>query len=190
MIESSDAENLLSRFRQWLEEAHTEAEADRSERDPTGGNGEDREVGLYRLVEEFTALRHELKLQTKSTRGLQEQTEAVLPALRQAIEQFRAVEPSGIRPAADPGKSLAEALADLDEKRSAAAAWRSRKDGRAWSRNPTPHSPPRLMRTWRVSRGSAGAGTARITRSCAPSPWGKARRSVQRSSRRSSKVTT
>ena len=34
-----------------------------------------REFGLIDLVEEFTALRHELKLQTKSGRGLIEQTE-------------------------------------------------------------------------------------------------------------------
>ncbi len=115
MIESSDTENLLSRFRQWLEEARTDADFDGAAPDQSDANGENREVGLYRLVEEFTALRHELKLQTKSTRGLQEQTEAVLPALRQAIEQFRTAEPSGTRTAGDSGKSLAEALADLDE---------------------------------------------------------------------------
>ena len=73
------------------------------------------EFGLIDLVEEFTALRHELKLQTKSARGLQEQTEALLPALRQAIEQFRSVEPKEAQAAWTAGKPLAEALADLDE---------------------------------------------------------------------------
>ena len=94
MIESSDTEDLLSRFRQWLEEARIEADFEGPAAGAAAGDGEDHEVGLYRLVEEFTALRHELKLQTKSTRGLQEQTEALLPAVRQAIEQFRSVEPS------------------------------------------------------------------------------------------------
>lgn len=108
-----DEETLLSRFRQWLQEARADAEA--PGREPPALDAEDHEVGLYRLVEEFTALRHELKLQTKSSRGLQEQTEALVPALRQAIEQFRAVEPREAQAAWTASKPLAEALADLDE---------------------------------------------------------------------------
>ena len=108
-----DEETLLSRFRQWLQEASADAEA--PGREPPALDAEDHEVGLYRLVEEFTALRHELKLQTKSSRGLQEQTEALVPALRQAIEQFRAVEPRAAQAAWTASKPLAEALADLDE---------------------------------------------------------------------------
>ena len=46
-------------------------------------------VRVIDLVEEFTALRHELKLQTKSGRGLIDQTENTVAALRQAIDQFR-----------------------------------------------------------------------------------------------------
>ena len=113
MMGPLDEETLLSRFRQWLQEARAEAEA--PGREPPALDAEDHEVGLYRLVEEFTALRHELKLQTKSTRGLQEQTEALVPALRQAIEQFRAVEPREAQAAWAASKPLAEALADLDE---------------------------------------------------------------------------
>jgi len=88
MIDWPDDETLLARFRQWLHQTRSEAD------DPTlateegpPADGEGRAVGLYRLVEEFTALRHELKLQTKSTRGLQEQAEALLRAMQQAIEQ-------------------------------------------------------------------------------------------------------
>jgi molecular chaperone GrpE len=116
-----DEETLLSRFRQWLHEARAEVDADTDAFSPTSSpvesatEPEDHDVGLYRLVEEFTALRHELKLQTKSTRGLQDQTEALVPALRQAIEQFRAVEPREAQAAWTAGKPLAEALADLDE---------------------------------------------------------------------------
>jgi molecular chaperone GrpE len=113
MIDPIDMESLLSRFRQWLQEAHTEAEA--LEPEPPAHDALDHEVGLYRLVEEFTALRHELKLQTKSARGLQEQTESFLPALRQALEQFRPGEPRRDRTAWDAGKPLAEGLGDLDE---------------------------------------------------------------------------
>jgi molecular chaperone GrpE len=122
MREPLDREDLLSRFREWLAEASAEAPGDAS----AGSEALESEVGLYRLVEEFTALRQELKLQTKSTRGLQEQTETLLPALRQAIEQLRVAAsaptpPGGASRAGDrdspwkAGKPLAEALADLDE---------------------------------------------------------------------------
>jgi molecular chaperone GrpE len=118
MREPVDAENLLSRFREWLAEASAEESADA----PAGSEVSENEVGLYRLVEEFTALRQELKLQTKSTRGLQEQTETLLPAVRQAIEQLRAgggVPAGGGTRGGDiawkAGKPLAEGLADLDE---------------------------------------------------------------------------
>jgi molecular chaperone GrpE len=110
MTEPIDEEALLDQFRQWMREARTGVMGD----GPPSSEIAD-EVGLYRLVEEFTALRHEVKLQTKGSRGLQEQAEALLPALKQAIEQFRAVEPREAQAAWVAGKPLAEALADLDE---------------------------------------------------------------------------
>jgi molecular chaperone GrpE len=119
MIEQTAAESLLSRFREWL----AEADAEVLEPTPAESQGPESEVGLYRLVEEFTALRHELKLQTKGTRGLQEQTETLLPALRQAIEALRVSGGGGAQRgesrtadlAWKTAKPLAEALADLDE---------------------------------------------------------------------------
>jgi molecular chaperone GrpE len=116
MIDRPEDATLLAQFRQWLH--RTRAEADEAALAIEGlppAVDEGRAVGLYRLVEEFTALRHELKLQTKSTRGLQEQAEALLRALSQAIEQFRAVEPREAQAAQAAGRPLAEALADLDE---------------------------------------------------------------------------
>lgn len=107
-----DEEALLDRFRQWLRDARAEAEA--TEYDPPPVE-DDNGFGLYRLVEEFTALRHEVKLQTKGSRGLQEQAETLLLALRQSIEQFRSVEPREAQAVWAAGKPLAEALADLDE---------------------------------------------------------------------------
>jgi molecular chaperone GrpE len=107
-----DVEEVLDRFRHWLEAARIGAD----DRAPDGYDGEPgREFGLVRLVEEFTALRHELKLQTKSGRGLIEQGESMVAGLRQAIEHFRSVEPKEARAAWAAGKPIAEALADLDE---------------------------------------------------------------------------
>src|SRR5262249_50744157 len=108
-----DVEEMLARFRDWLREARTELEETNHELAPT--DAEVHEVGLYQLVEEFTALRHELKLETKSSRILQEQTQSAVAALGQATEQSRAVEPKEAQAAGAAGKSLAEALADLDE---------------------------------------------------------------------------
>jgi molecular chaperone GrpE len=122
MIEraSGDIEAILDRFRRWLESAREEAEAlapgglhalDGAD-EAAGGRPE---FGLVNLVEEFTALRHELKLQTKSGRGLIDQAESMVAALRQAIEHFRSVEPKEAQAAWSAGKPIAEALGDLDE---------------------------------------------------------------------------
>lgn len=124
-----EIEDLLDRFRQWLEDAR--AAGDEVDSNGPGYPGmpgvatststaaaraeTEGDFGLIRLVEEFTALRHELKLQTKGARGLIEQSEAMTAGLRQAIDAFRSVEPREERAAWSAGKPLAEALADLDE---------------------------------------------------------------------------
>lgn len=110
-----DDEAALALLRDWLRRARADA-ADLEGDAPTGpdeapGDG----VGLYRLVEEFTALRHEVKLQTRGARDLRDQAEALLPELRRAIEQFRSVEPREQQAAFSAARPLAEALADLDE---------------------------------------------------------------------------
>ncbi len=113
-----DDEALLSRFRDWLRDARAEADGlngDRVEVDPPSGAEPVPEVGLYRLVEEFTALRHEVKLETKGSRGLQEQVDTLLPTLRQAIEQFRSVAPKEEQAIQTTARPLAKAIADLDE---------------------------------------------------------------------------
>lgn len=116
MTDPIDDEALLSRFRDWLRDARAEAEGLNGDRFPLPAKVEaGPEVGLYRLVEEFTALRHEVKLETKGSRRLQEQIEALLPTLRQAIDQFRAVGPKEEQAVQSVGRPLAEALADLDE---------------------------------------------------------------------------
>lgn len=115
MIDRSEpTEALLERFRHWLRETYAEAET-LVEIEDSESEAEAPEIGIYRLAEEFTALRQEVKLQTKGSRRLQEQAESLLPALERAIEQFRAVEPKEAQAAWNAGRPLAEALADLDE---------------------------------------------------------------------------
>jgi molecular chaperone GrpE len=106
-----EIEAVLERFQQWLDEVRVEAVG----LDHTPRDGERPEFGLIDLVKEFTALRQELKLETKSSRSLQEQAEALLPPLRQAIEHFRSVVPREEQAAWNAGKALAEGLATLDE---------------------------------------------------------------------------
>ncbi len=87
---------------------------DRAPRQP-GFEEPAQDVGIYRLVEEFTALRHELKLQTKSARGLEEQAQTLLPSLGQAIDAMRSIEPKQAQASWSTGRPLAAILADLDE---------------------------------------------------------------------------
>jgi molecular chaperone GrpE len=70
---------------------------------------------LLQLVEAFTALRHELKLQTKSTRGLEETVQTTLAGLERAAAQFQSVTAREDQAAAQAAKPLVEALIDLDE---------------------------------------------------------------------------
>jgi molecular chaperone GrpE len=116
MKDRQGVEDILDRFRHWLETEHEEAlDLDTPAQGATPEQEGAQEFGVIDLVEEFTALRHELKLQTKSGRGLLEQTETTISAMKQAIEQFRAVERSEDQAVWSTGKPLAEALADLDE---------------------------------------------------------------------------
>jgi molecular chaperone GrpE len=115
-IEPSDDEVLLARFRDWLRANRLEAESLQGAPDPSRLEpGPEPEVGLFRLVEEFTALRHEMKLETKGSRNLGEQVEALLPVLRQAIDQIRSVVPREEQVIQAVARPLAEGLADLDE---------------------------------------------------------------------------
>ena len=116
MNDRVDAQDIIDRFREWLDAARAEAGSEEIFEPASGTQTEPaREFGIIDLVEEFTALRHEIKLQTKSSRGLSDQTGTTLQALERAIEQFRAVEPKESQAAWAAGKALAEGLADLDE---------------------------------------------------------------------------
>jgi molecular chaperone GrpE len=113
MSDFENDERLLERFRGWLQATRQEA-ADLGE--PVAASTPCKRVGLERLVEEFTALRHELKLQTRGSRALEERLEASMLTLAEAAGLLRAAaasEASSRTEAAD--RAFASALADLDE---------------------------------------------------------------------------
>lgn len=121
MTDWPQTDDLLDRFRTWLEqvreESRTVATAPPPQPDGQGSAAEDAvsEFGLVDLVREFTALRHEVKLQTKSSRGLEEQTAAAIAAIEEAARHFRAVEPQEAEAARRATLPLIESMADLDE---------------------------------------------------------------------------
>jgi molecular chaperone GrpE len=106
-------EQILDRFREWLAETRQEmASGDAESRAPARPPA----VGIDRLVGEFTALRQEVKLQTRSARGLEERLEAAIGPLVEASGLLR---DAASRPAAssrtEHDKTFALALAELDE---------------------------------------------------------------------------
>ncbi len=73
------------------------------------------QVGLLDVVEALTAMRHESKLQTKSSRGLEESVQSSIAALELAIEQFRSAQAREDEAAHRAVKPLVETLVSLDE---------------------------------------------------------------------------
>jgi len=108
-----DHEEVLTRFRDWLDQTRSECET----LDEHAADGElpGEPVGLYQLVEQLTALRHDVRLLTKAARGTEERNEATLVSMQAAIEQFRAVEPKEADAADKAARPLVEALVELDE---------------------------------------------------------------------------
>jgi molecular chaperone GrpE len=108
---------IIDRLAQWLTDVRSSADetaaAATEIASPTDGDAID-EPGLLRLVEEFTALRQDVKLQAKSARGLQDQTESLLAGLTHAIEQFQSIVPREEQAVRDALKPVLESLTDLD----------------------------------------------------------------------------
>ncbi|MBY0457987.1 MAG: nucleotide exchange factor GrpE [Gemmataceae bacterium] len=110
-------EQILHQFRAWLQQTRHEArdagprDANATPSDPPGPR-----FGLERLVEEFTALRHELKLQTRSARGLEELVEASVKTLADAATTFRSASAQALAAGTETAdRNFASALAELDE---------------------------------------------------------------------------
>lgn len=72
-------------------------------------------VGLLDVVAAFTALRQDIKLQTKSVRGLQETAESATVAMQVAAGQFESVETREDEAARKVSVPMAESMADLYE---------------------------------------------------------------------------
>jgi len=87
-------DEIFSRLREWLESTRSEADSlDDESYDPSSEeNRSSPTVGFYDLVGEFTALRQELKLQTKSSRGLLEHAESALQAMHEASTRLNSAE--------------------------------------------------------------------------------------------------
>jgi len=110
-----DEEELVLRLRRWL--AETRSEGDREEEDGRGGDLHPplADFDWLEVLAEFTALRHEVKLHTKSVRGLEDETSRALAGLQQAIAEFRSVEAKEAEAAQRTARPLVEALVELHE---------------------------------------------------------------------------
>lgn len=116
MTDGIDTEQVLEQFRRWLNNVNHEIEQ-RAEA-PLAAGAEPSEAATAAMVDvvaAFTALRHELKLQTKSARSLQEESEQVLAGLSEAIRRFDTVQADESEAARRAAEPLAENLANLDE---------------------------------------------------------------------------
>jgi molecular chaperone GrpE len=100
-------EGVLADFRAWLTAAAAET--------PGGVEPVDAPppVDLHTLLAQFTALRHEVNLQTKAVRAQQEQGAETLRQLTAAFEALRAPRPMPAEAADDPSRLLLKSLMDL-----------------------------------------------------------------------------
>ena len=110
-------EEILDQFRQWLTRTGEEIEAldeGMSDSDESAGDPLP-EVGLLQVAEALTAMRHELKLETRGARDLRDAVQAALEGLEAAerrMESLRASEEESVRKAV---AAVIEDLVTLDE---------------------------------------------------------------------------
>jgi molecular chaperone GrpE len=121
MLEPQEIEDILERFRDWLEStsedldvAEVRALAERlaqgaSEAESNGS------VGLLQVVETMTALRHDLKRESKAVRSLREAAETALEGLHRATEQFVEFQQDAGRAVEQAVRPFVEKLIMLDE---------------------------------------------------------------------------
>lgn len=110
-------EAILQRVREWLSRTEEEVRRAAEQRLPEqpAADGQPAPVGLLQLMEAFTALRHELKLQTKSARGLEETVRTALSGLDRAADHLRGIASRETAAVADALQPLVLSLVDLDE---------------------------------------------------------------------------
>jgi molecular chaperone GrpE len=114
-------DQIFNRLREWLDTTRAEANSlSEDAYDPLATETQPAPtVGFYDLAAEFTALRQELKLQTKSSRGVQEQAEAAIRAMQEATAKVASAEQRFRDSTNETGdtnlKLLAETVINLDE---------------------------------------------------------------------------
>jgi molecular chaperone GrpE len=107
-------EQLLNRFGEWLDATRAEF-GELTDEDLAGVTAEVRTVGLYDLVEAFTALRQEVKLQTKSSRTVQNCADSAIASLETAIDRFNSVDAKELAAARSAAVPLVKTIAQLSE---------------------------------------------------------------------------
>ncbi len=131
MLTAHEIEDILDRFRAWLHEANEELDhpeilalAERFSSQPCtagekGPGGETPSAGILQMAEAFTALRHEIKLQTKGLRGQQEHLQSNQQTLEAAIDELRNNRRDTLKvadeSAAAAARPLLVGLLDIDE---------------------------------------------------------------------------
>jgi molecular chaperone GrpE len=117
-------DEILERFRSWLAQTAEEIDAVQvagameilAHGDASAAAGEALpETGLLQVVEALTAMRHELKLQTRNGRSLEEAVQGARQSLDVAMRQFQSVQAREAESARRAAQPLVEALVGLDE---------------------------------------------------------------------------
>lgn len=117
-------DEILERFRSWLAQTSQEIDAlpDAGGMEmPASGDAGDSlpetrpAAGLLQVVEALTAMRHELKLQTRNGRSLEEAVQGARQSLDAAMRQFQSVQAREEESARRAAQPLVEALVGLDE---------------------------------------------------------------------------
>src|SRR5438552_3151473 len=101
-------ESVLNDFREWLYEAA--AQGDETEPAP-----EAETIDLHTLLAQFTALRHEVNLQTRAVRAQQEQNAETLLVLQQALEKAAPSAPRAAQPEDDSIRAQLRTLIEIHD---------------------------------------------------------------------------
>lgn len=117
-------DEIVEQFRDWLADTSREIRNhdDFSDINDESGDADcDPSVadwpttGLLQVVEALTAMRHELKLQTRNGRSLEDSVQVARQSLESAMRQFQSVQAKEAESAHRAAQPLIEALAGLDE---------------------------------------------------------------------------
>jgi molecular chaperone GrpE len=102
-------ESVLSQFRAWLHDAAARSGTAKTPQPPA------ETIDLHTLVAQFTALRHEVNLQTRAVRAQQEQNTETLASLQQALESLRLATSTAAQPRDDSSRALLQTLIEIHD---------------------------------------------------------------------------